>query len=107
MGRIPPVGGVTRETLDLDVALGAIALPRFVLSFAGRRRMVVASFFAWPMVQNWFVSMGMLDFAMGIPLATLLLVALNAQRQRTSVARSVATSQRQMVPVSCRLILRR
>lgn len=73
----------------LVLALGAFALPRFVLSFAGRRRMVIASFFAWPMVQNWFVSMGMLDFAMGIPLATFLLVVLNAQRQRPSVLRGV------------------
>ena len=71
------------------LALGALATPRFVLSFVGRRRMVVSLFFAWPMVHNWFVSMGMLDFALGVPLATLLLVGLNAQRRRPTVMRAV------------------
>jgi hypothetical protein len=89
VGRLVGVRLAARLFVLLVLALGAIALPRFVLSFAGRRRMVVASFFAWPMVQNWFVSMGMLDFAMGIPLATFLLVALNAQRQRPSAARAL------------------
>jgi hypothetical protein len=51
--------------------------------------MVVAAFFAWPMVHHWFVSMGMLDFALGVPLATLLLVLLNAQRLRPNVARGI------------------
>ena len=69
------------------LALGAIAYPRFVLSFGGRRRMALSAFFAWPMVHDWFVSTGMLDFALAVPLATLLLVALNAQRQHATVAR--------------------
>ena len=42
-------------------------------SFAGR--MLVASLFAWPMVHNWFVSMGMLDFAIALPLSLALLLA--------------------------------
>jgi hypothetical protein len=74
------------------LALGAIALPRFVLAFGGRRRMVVAAFCAWPMVHNWFVSMGMLDFALGVPLATLLLVAVQAQRQRPTVKRGLGVA---------------
>jgi hypothetical protein len=72
------------------IALGALAYPRFVLSFAGRRRMVVSAFFAWPMVHNWFVSMGMLDFALSVPLATILLVLLNEQRQRPTRPRAIA-----------------
>jgi hypothetical protein len=28
----------------------------------------------WPMIHNWFVSMGMLDFALGVPLSLLLLL---------------------------------
>ncbi|MGH7295755.1 MAG: hypothetical protein ACRELB_12505 [Polyangiaceae bacterium] len=71
----------------LVLALGAIAYPRFVLAFGGRRRMVVSALFAWPMVHDWFVSAGMLDFAVAVPLATLLLVALNAQRQAPSAPR--------------------
>jgi hypothetical protein len=71
------------------LALGAIAYPQFVLSFAGRRKMVVSAFFAWPMVHNWFVSMGMLDFALSVPLATILLVLLNEQRRARSARRAV------------------
>jgi hypothetical protein len=71
----------------LVLALGAIAYPRFVLSFGGRRRMVLSTLFAWPMVHNWFVSMGMLDFAFSVPVATLLLVLLNAQRERPTLLR--------------------
>lgn len=74
------------------LALGAIALPRFVLTFGGRRRMVVAAFVAWPMVHNWFVSMGMLDFALGVPLATFLLVALQAQRERPTLKGGVGVA---------------
>jgi hypothetical protein len=70
------------------LALGAFVLPRFVLAFGGRRRMVIAAFCAWPMVHNWFVSMGMLDFALGFALATWLFVLLNAQRQRPSLGRA-------------------
>jgi hypothetical protein len=71
------------------LALGAFAYPSFVLSFAGRRRMVVSAFFAWPMVHNWFVSMGMLDFALSVPLATFLLVLLNEQRQAPTLRRAL------------------
>ncbi|HEX3772137.1 MAG TPA: hypothetical protein VHV30_14775 [Polyangiaceae bacterium] len=88
------VGGVvgakaaSRLFALLVLAIAAFAYPRFVLSFAGRRRMVVSAFFAWPMVHNWFVSMGMLDFALSVALATFLLVLLNEQRRRPTVARA-------------------
>jgi hypothetical protein len=92
------VGGVlgTRMASKLFIllvlGLGAVSLPSFVLSFAGRRRMVVSLFFVWPLVHNWFVSTGMLDFALGIPLATFLLVGLNAQRQEPTLARAVGVA---------------
>jgi hypothetical protein len=89
MGHVVGVKVAARLFVLLVLALGALALPRFVLSFGGRQRMTVATFFAWPMVQNWFVSMGMLDFAMGIPLATFLLVLVNEQRQRPTVRRAI------------------
>jgi hypothetical protein len=89
VGRVVGTPMASKLFVLVVLALGALAYPRFVLSFVGRRRMVVSLFFAWPMVHNWFVSMGMLDFALGVPLATLLLVGLNAQRQRPTLARAV------------------
>jgi hypothetical protein len=87
VGRVVGTPMAAKLFVLVVLALGAVAYPRFVLSFAGRRRMVVSVFFAWPMVHNWFVSMGMLDFALAVPLATLLLVGLNAQRQGPALAR--------------------
>ena len=46
-----------------------------------RKRMLVASLFMWPMVHNWFVSMGMLDFALAVPLSLGLLLAIDRQRR--------------------------
>jgi hypothetical protein len=88
-GKVVGLKAAARSFALLVLAVGAVALPRFVLSFGGRRRMIVASFFAWPMVHNWFVSMGMLDFALSVPLSMLLLVLLNAQRQSPSAARAI------------------
>jgi hypothetical protein len=66
----------------LVVAGNALVLPRFVLELTGsRRKMLVASLFAWPMIHNWFVSMGMLDFALGVPLSLVLLLVLDRQRK--------------------------
>lgn len=59
------------------LAATAFVIPQFVLHFTNRRRMFVASLLAWPMVHNWFVSMGMLDFALGVPLSLLVLMALD------------------------------
>jgi hypothetical protein len=89
VGRAVGVNMAARLFVLLVLALGALAYPRFVLSFGGRRQMIVAAFFQWPMVHHWFVSMGMLDFAMSVPLATLLLVLLNGQRQSPTAKRSV------------------
>ncbi len=72
------------------LAGNALVIPRFVLVLTGsRRRMLVASTLAWPMIHNWFVSMGMLDFALGIPLSLTLIVLLERQRQRPSLSRAV------------------
>jgi hypothetical protein len=74
------------------IVLGANAyvFPRFVLALTGsRKRMVVASLFMWPMIHNWFVSTGMLDFALAIPLSLAMLVALERQRRSPSHANSL------------------
>jgi hypothetical protein len=67
------------------LALNAFVLPRVVLDLTGsRQKLVVASFFMWPLVHNWFVSMGMLDFALGIPLSLVTLLLLNRQARAPS-----------------------
>lgn len=76
-GIMPVALGAKLFTLVV-LALNALVLPRVVLDLTGsRRKMVVSAFFAWPMIHNWFVSMGMLDFALGVPLSLLLLLALH------------------------------
>jgi hypothetical protein len=66
--------------------LNALVLPRVVLDLTGsRKKLVVATFFMWPMIHNWFVSMGMLDFALGIPLSLLTILLLNRQARAPSI----------------------
>lgn len=72
------------------LALNAIVLPRFVLTVAGRRAMWTSAFFVWPMIHNWFVSMGMLDFALGVPLSLTLMLLAHGQKSKPSRARGVA-----------------
>jgi hypothetical protein len=59
------------------LAANALVLPRFVLHFTDRKRMLLATPLLVPMVHNWFVSMGMLNFAASIPVALLLVMALD------------------------------
>ncbi len=79
-GRLLPV---------LVVGATAFALPHFVLAFAGRRRMVVASLFMAPMVHHWWTLMGMLNFALGFALALVLLAILSRQTERPTLRRGI------------------
>jgi hypothetical protein len=74
------------------LAAGAFALPRFVLHFGGRDKMLVASLVFWPMVHNWYVAMGMLNFALSIPCALVLFVLLDRQRAAPSAGRAAAAA---------------
>ncbi len=75
----------------LTLALNAFIIPRFVLRLTGsRQRMILASLFAWPMVHNWFVSMGMLDFAIAVPLSLAVLLAVKRQRENPTVGNGLA-----------------
>ncbi len=64
----------------LAVALVVLAhawvLPRLALELGGRERVLGATLLAAPLVHNWFVAMGMLDYALGsaLGLACVLLV---------------------------------
>ncbi len=84
VGRAVGLTAAARLFTLLVLALGAVAYPTFVRSFGGRARMLVASAFVWPLVHNWFVCAGMLDFALGFVLSMLLLVLLNELRRRPS-----------------------
>lgn len=71
----------------LVLACNALALPHFVLAFGGRRRLVVSSLVMAPMVQNWWVLMGMLNFALSLPVALVAIALLAAQTRRPTWTR--------------------
>jgi hypothetical protein len=80
IGKVVGVKVAARLFVLLVLALNAVVFPLFVLKMTGsRQKLLVASLFLVPMVHNWFVSMGMLDFALGVPLALLLVLALHRQ----------------------------
>ncbi|MBX3259888.1 MAG: hypothetical protein KF782_09360 [Labilithrix sp.] len=91
VGKLTGVKLAARLFALLTLALNAFILPRFVLRISrSRRRMLMASLFAWPMVHNWFVSMGMLDFAIAVPLSLALLLAVDRQRSAPTLANALA-----------------
>lgn len=86
VGKLTGVKLAARLFSLLVLAANALVIPRFVLALTGSRgRMMVATALAWPMVHNWFVSMGMLDFALGVPLSLVLLLAIDKQRRAPSL----------------------
>ena len=60
--------------VTLTCAVGAYAYPRSVRAFGGNVQS--ASFLLLPFVHSWFVAMGMLDYALSVPLVLLALVEL-------------------------------
>jgi hypothetical protein len=84
------------------LAANAFVIPHFVLSSveaeepgdsrAHKSRLVVAGLVIWPMIHNWFVSMGMLDFALAVPLSVLTLMRLEVQRTRPSLRNAAAVA---------------
>jgi hypothetical protein len=63
------------------LALGAFTFPRVVDRLAGEATGRVAALFVWPFVHNFFVSVGMLDYALGVPLALEVLLAMQVFRE--------------------------
>jgi hypothetical protein len=78
-----------RAFTAIVLAMNALALPLFVLRFAGRRRLLVAAGFVWPLVHSFSVSMGFLNFAFAFGLSLLLLTTIDVQRERPTPARGV------------------
>lgn len=90
VGKVTGTLAAARLFALLVVATNAFVIPRFVLAMTGSRgRMVAATALAWPMVHNWFVSMGMLDFALGVPLSLAILALLHGQLAEPSARRVV------------------
>lgn len=91
VGKVTGAAVASKLFALLVLAGNAFVLPRFVLHFTkSRRKMLVASLFAWPMVHNWFVSMGMLDFALSVPLSFAALLLLDVHLKRPSVKTGLA-----------------
>jgi hypothetical protein len=65
----------------LVMAGNALALTRLLLVLGDRKKLLVGALFLAPMVHNWCICLGLLDFALGVPLAVTLLI-LVAQQQR-------------------------
>jgi len=91
VGKLTGMNMAARLFALMVVGLNALVIPRFVLDLTqSRTRMIVASLFAWPMAHNWFVSMGMLDFALAVPLSLALLLFVNRQRTAPSAKNVLA-----------------
>lgn len=74
----------------LVLGTNAVVFPQFVLRFGNRQKMLVASLFLGPMVHNWFVSMGMLDFALGVPLSLVVLMLVRERAERPTTLNAIA-----------------
>lgn len=78
----------------LVVLAHAWVFPRLVLELGereGRRaRVIVATMLAAPLVHNWFVAMGMLDYALGSALALACVLLLVRQTREPSAMRAAA-----------------
>ncbi len=81
--------GAARAFTAVTLAVNALALPIFVLRFAGRRHLLVAALFAWPLVHSFSLSMGFLNFTFAFGLSLILLTVLDHQRERPSALRAV------------------
>jgi hypothetical protein len=81
--------GAARLFTAIVLAVGALALPLFVLHFAGRRHLPVAILFTWPLVHSFSVAMGFLNFAFAFAASLILLTVLDRQRQQPTVGRGV------------------
>ena len=81
--------GAARAFTAIVLAANALALPLFVLHFAGRRALPVAMLFIWPLVHSFTVSMGFLNFTFAFALSLILLTVLDRQRERPTLVRGL------------------
>lgn len=81
--------GAARAFTAIVLAANALALPIFVLRFAGRRGFAAGILLGWPLVHGFFLAMGMLNFAFGFALSLVLLVVIDRQRVRATWAQGI------------------
>lgn len=81
--------GAARIFIIVAMLSTSIALPRFVLAFGDRQKMVCAAPFLAPMVHNWWVVMGMLNFALAFPLALTVLMLSKKQLEEPTRGRTL------------------
>lgn len=81
--------GAARAFTAVVLAANALALPAFVLRFAGRRGFWPGILLGWPLVHGFFLSMGMLNFSFAFALSLLLLIVVDRQRQHATWRRAL------------------
>ena len=81
--------GAARAFTAVVLAANALALPIFVLRFAGRRGFWTGILFAWPLVHGFFLAMGMLNFVLAFALSLVLMVFVDRQRESPSLRRGL------------------
>lgn len=84
--------GAARVFILVALAGAAMALPRFVLAFGNRQKLICAAPFLAPMIHNWWVVMGMLNFALAFPLALALLILSKRQLEEPTPRRYALAS---------------
>jgi len=82
--------GAARAFAAITLAMNAIALPVFIVHFAGRRALPVAACFVWPLVHSFSYVMGFLNFSFAFGLSLILLTVIDRQRERPTLARGAA-----------------
>jgi hypothetical protein len=90
----------------LVLAFNALALTRLLLVTGDKKKLLVGCLFMAPMVHNWCIELGLLDFALGVPLAIMLLSLVITQERAPSSWRaaliaiaSVATWYAHIIPL--------
>lgn len=81
--------GAARVFVIAVLAITAFGYAFLFQAVGGRRRMAIASVFAIPLVQHWFVAMGMLNFSLSFGICLWLLGLLAMQRTRWSNRRAM------------------
>ncbi len=88
LGKYVSLRVAAKMFITLVIGTGAAVYPRVVARF-GSNNLLPASLVLFPFVDNWFVAMGFLDFALAIPLSLWMLVVLDEHRQKPTVLRGV------------------
>lgn len=81
--------GAARAFTAVVLAANAVALPVFVLRFAGRHGFAAGILLGWPLVHGFFLAMGMLNFSFGFALSLILMVVIDRQREHATWSRGV------------------